>query len=522
MGKIAFLFLFFLFVLFPRTVSAATYYVAINGSDTNLGTITSPWKTINYAADMLNSGDTLFIRGGAYSETVSVLRSGTSQSPITITGYPGETAVIDGNYSLPVTRYAFLLTVRGNYVTIKELEVMCSKDGGVAVTGDNVQLVNIKTHDGNASGIILMGDYDTVESSTVYNNGQAYENCQFKSGFTTWGSALSCGPGSTYGRIKKSISYNNWGEGISAYTSGTSVSDHCTIEDSVSYNNGSVFLYLQNATNATVQRNLIYRTPDSPRSCAANVGLNIGDEGKPQCNTGHTVINNFVMGTWLNFETGKNDCTSGPLADTVIANNTFVNALEKNFSSGYTMSVYFRPAQTYSNTIFKNNIILEELPSRLVPISVPASHPGLTFSNNLYSKTYTTNAVGVGDIVDDPHLAKTGQFTAGLLTGDWFKLLNGSPAIDQAVVLSAVAADYFSNPRGSLPDIGGHEYIPVSTSTPSNKLGDANNDGVVDGVDYVIWLNHYNETISGGASVGDFNTDGKVDGIDYVIWLNNY
>lgn len=52
--------------------------------------------------------------------------------------------------------------------------------------------------------------------------------------------------------------------------------------------------------------------------------------------------------------------------------------------------------------------------------------------------------------------------------------------------------------------------------------GDANGDGKVDGVDYVIWLNHFDQNATHGPAVGDFNSDGIVDGIDYVIWLNNY
>jgi len=54
------------------------------------------------------------------------------------------------------------------------------------------------------------------------------------------------------------------------------------------------------------------------------------------------------------------------------------------------------------------------------------------------------------------------------------------------------------------------------------KPGDANGNGKVDGLDYVIWLNNYNKTVTNGASSGDFNNSGKVDGLDYVIWLNNY
>lgn len=52
--------------------------------------------------------------------------------------------------------------------------------------------------------------------------------------------------------------------------------------------------------------------------------------------------------------------------------------------------------------------------------------------------------------------------------------------------------------------------------------GDANGDQKVDGVDFVVWLNHYNQTTSNGVSFGDFNGSGKVDGVDFVIWLNNY
>jgi hypothetical protein len=54
------------------------------------------------------------------------------------------------------------------------------------------------------------------------------------------------------------------------------------------------------------------------------------------------------------------------------------------------------------------------------------------------------------------------------------------------------------------------------------KKGDANGDGIVDGIDYIIWLSHYGKQTSKGSFDGDFNIDGKVDGIDYVSWLVNY
>lgn len=73
---------------------------------------------------------------------------------------------------------------------------------------------------------------------------------------------------------------------------------------------------------------------------------------------------------------------------------------------------------------------------------------------------------------------------------------------------------------------GGTTSTPVQTNTPTlaRKPGDANSDNKVDGVDYLVWLTHYNPTQlqNGGVSIGDFNTSGKVDGQDYVIWLTNY
>ncbi|OGG17576.1 hypothetical protein A3D05_06170 [Candidatus Gottesmanbacteria bacterium RIFCSPHIGHO2_02_FULL_40_24] len=66
-------------------------------------------------------------------------------------------------------------------------------------------------------------------------------------------------------------------------------------------------------------------------------------------------------------------------------------------------------------------------------------------------------------------------------------------------------------------------FFPSKTPTPSGRIpGDADNNGKVDGLDYVLWLNNYNFTTEMGPEKGDFNGDYKVNGLDYVVWLNNY
>lgn len=70
-------------------------------------------------------------------------------------------------------------------------------------------------------------------------------------------------------------------------------------------------------------------------------------------------------------------------------------------------------------------------------------------------------------------------------------------------------------------------FIFIPFSIPSNLYAqtlaaDANNDGIVDGVDYLIWAVHYGTSPNNGKSDGDFNNDSVVNGIDYVIFLQNY
>ena len=69
---------------------------ASRGDDAARGDEAAPWKTLAHALRQLKPGDTLYLRGGVYYEHVALTRSGTAETPITIAGYPGELAIIDG------------------------------------------------------------------------------------------------------------------------------------------------------------------------------------------------------------------------------------------------------------------------------------------------------------------------------------------------------------------------------------------------------------------------------------------
>jgi len=64
---------------------------------------------------------------------------------------------------------------------------------------------------------------------------------------------------------------------------------------------------------------------------------------------------------------------------------------------------------------------------------------------------------------------------------------------------------------------------PATTSPTAPPLpGDSDGDGDVDGVDYMAWKSHYNQSTTSGPSHGDFDRNHTVDGLDYMIWKANY
>jgi autotransporter-associated beta strand protein len=78
--------------------AASGYFVSPSGSDTTNNGLSAatPFATIQKAANLMVAGDTCFIRGGIYRETVTVPNSGTASSPITFAAYNNEKVIISG------------------------------------------------------------------------------------------------------------------------------------------------------------------------------------------------------------------------------------------------------------------------------------------------------------------------------------------------------------------------------------------------------------------------------------------
>lgn len=87
----------------PRLRNTATsYYVAVDGDDTNPGSRELPFKTISHALSIVKAGETVTIRGGTYREgQLQFTHNGQAGRPIVVRSADGERVIIDGTDVVP-------------------------------------------------------------------------------------------------------------------------------------------------------------------------------------------------------------------------------------------------------------------------------------------------------------------------------------------------------------------------------------------------------------------------------------
>ena len=80
------------------------YFVSMDGNAAASGDYDSPFATIQHAVDQLKTGDTLYIRGGSYHESVVVNGiKGTKSDPssrTTIRNYQDEVVMLEGSVAI--------------------------------------------------------------------------------------------------------------------------------------------------------------------------------------------------------------------------------------------------------------------------------------------------------------------------------------------------------------------------------------------------------------------------------------
>ncbi len=297
-----------------------TYYVAPSGSDSNPGTVTSPFQTLNHGASVLAPGDTLCVRAGTYAEWLDdAIPGGTSWgTPVTVAAYAGETVVLQPgpgagwvlHFTSSTSHYIVIdglvmdasnVTYDGvkitsgslgasHHIRIQNSEVMHSQGQGILVT-DNAsgvqynEFLNLKVHDNGTvcsgmatrdfcHGFYIATSHNLVDGCEVYRNAgwgvHIYEGNTDQTSYTVVrnnrihdnAAAGLRGPGMVLSSGVGDMAYNNvvWnnngGIEIAYSVDGAQVFDNTVVSNTA--NGGWWGIQNFQSTNTTIENNIVY------------------------------------------------------------------------------------------------------------------------------------------------------------------------------------------------------------------------------------------------------------------------
>ncbi len=269
------------------------YYVAKDGHDSNPGTADSPWRTIQKAAQTLEAGESVLIRGGEYisDNSISPRNSGNPDDGyITFKAYPDEPVIIRGNGSVHNGIYIggkSYIAIEG--LTIREFYhgILCQAPGHHITIRNNVFEYNL------SSGILSAGhipgttgnacDYLTIEGNVVHHTGYHKDGSLATGPGEGWGSGIAINPNGNpyvtdtdYSRFHSVIRgnyiyHNRDGTGGDVDDEPDHAEGHgiiidrggnlppMLIENNVIFDNGGMGIHLYGAQNIWVIGNTLYK-----------------------------------------------------------------------------------------------------------------------------------------------------------------------------------------------------------------------------------------------------------------------
>ncbi|MBI5953312.1 MAG: right-handed parallel beta-helix repeat-containing protein [Chloroflexi bacterium] len=500
-----------------------TYYVSTNGVDTNTGTETAPWRTIQKAVNSVNPGDTILVRAGTYNESITISRSGSADGVIKLTNYPGETVQINGGSNMA-------LYSRGavGYWTIEGLRFASSNQHALQfgwfhsavthhitlrnnyVNGAIFTVGNNQLFEGNeisGVGYTASGGYGGINDSHGGLGDDATHHNIYRSNyihdFTNYNARGIWVQGRAHDNIVEFNRIENiWTTGLGqcidldAGQTGLVQWRHIVRNNTVkdcSY----VGIQLENIFDSLVENNQIMAEKGGSAGIivinySTSVGCGVGGEnnqygdtnGDNNCKgdiTNNIVRQNVVTkrGSW---GWGYGGLVNWGAGGVKILGNTFY----ASGASGNASINFQAPAAETSQSVIQNNIFY----NANGPAVCAVSFDSFTLdSNNLLYKTNSDSVYGSGSSCRETYSltgyqAATGKGQNSVQAEPQFAsqadynlhLRDTSPAIDRGTNLG-VSADIegSARPQGNAVDIGAYEALgvipaattPVATATPT-------------------------------------------------------
>jgi PKD repeat protein len=447
---------------FP-VVSSTSYYVSTSGGDdNNTGAFSLPWRTIQKAADSVDAGDIVYVRGGTYYEEVSIQnKHGSENAWITFKPYYNEKVIVDGRNIPNRWNHAIFTTTNSSYLHITGFNIYNSARCGFKINAlaewmliDYNKIINCSSNgiytDTSASYSITNISFQHNIVNNVNNNwsgdggsvneGISFRNVQYFD--ISYNQISRCGKecidakhGSAYGEI-----HHNKIDTSSAPGGYNEDFNHIGIY---------IDAYNERSHDIDVFSNYVYGDHGS--------GIAVGAEQPTGSLDTIRVFNNIVDVSWVSAGgicivnwgviTGEPISNVSLFSNTVTASNSYpLNIQADNLVENIRIE----------NNIFATNIFTTMRVKNYYPTSI------LIINNNLFYR-YTGTPHNEWNNITDVSWGEQAILADPLLETD-FSLSRQSPAIDNGKEIP-ISYDYEGNqrPHGLGYDIGAFEY---STNNP--------------------------------------------------------
>lgn len=419
-----------------------TFYVSTTGNDNNKGTSSSPWRTVQKAANTLTAGQTVLVQAGTYSERVRVTRSGSSGSIITFQAQG--TVVMQG------------FNVQASYVKIDGFEIANtsgssifdrSGGSGVYLDGSNDIISNNYIHYTSAAAIYLT---TSANNNLVSGNRIAY--------------GVECGiyvQGTNNLVDSNDVSHtrdvnDSDANGIEFFGTGN-IFRMNHIHDIILSDSPGQSPHIDGFQTWGPASNIIFEQNIVDLTDTDNQGMTI--EG-PQ--VGNIMIRNNIFITHV--ADGYSPCINlgdtGPVTNTTIANNDMIAA---NGPVEYAIWIF-----QYARTVVVKNNVMYDHGNNIEPyIQIDSGASGLDIGSNAIFKSDNQMPKGGCQVNDFCFLNPSVSPAFVNVAANDFHLKSTSPLIHKGVTLAQVTSDFdgVARPRGGGYDIGAFEYLGALSPT---------------------------------------------------------
>ncbi len=415
--------------LFSLTAAAQqVLYVSPTGSASSPGTSISAPTTLQNAIATVTPGGTIFMRGGTYSFTQTIIiaeaNSGSSGATKKVYAYNGEVPVISFA-GMAVSSSNRGIVLDGAYWHFRDIIIENAGDNGMLLSGDNNIIERCIFRRNADSGLQLSRfntNYNTIAlwpSNNLVSGCEAYDNRdptnENADGFAA---KLTSGNGNVF---RNCVSHHNIDDGWDLYTKATDGPiGTILLEGCIAHSNGTL---TTGGTSGSGDKN----------------GFKLG---------GEDISVNHIVRRCIAFNNGKHGFTYNRNLGTMeITNNTAYNNTERNFNfDGGT-------------SIFRNNL------SYLAGFSTDRIIGTATAPNAFHGITgaFTINAADFVTITPGSNANPT--------SNGFLRLAAGSDAIDRGVATTGITFNGTAPDLGALESGGGTVTNYSLTSSASPAIG---------------------------------------------------